>query len=151
MANKPTQSDDIEFSEKDKLEYNAAHLLRRAYKNARKQMLERLSEHKLTPVQTAAIHALVENGPTSQNKLGRYIGMEPGNVHGLVERLAAKELITSRRDETDARHYVLELTDLGKKIAAEIIPLRFMASEDLLEPLSAKERKRFLELLLKLT
>ena len=114
-------------------------------------MLERLSDLKLTPVQTAAMHALVENGSTSQNKLGRYIGMEPGNVHGLVERLVAKKLITSRRDETDARHYVLELTNLGKKIAAEAIPLRFMASEDLLGPLSAKEKSKFLELLLKLT
>jgi DNA-binding MarR family transcriptional regulator len=103
-------------------------------------MLGRLSDHNLTPVQTVAIHALVENGPTSQNKLGRYIGMEPGNVHGLVERLAAKELISSRRDENDARHYVLELTNIGQKIAAEIIPLRFMASEDFLEPLTAKER-----------
>lgn len=151
MANKPPHYDGINFSKKDKLEYNAAHLLRRAYKNARKLMLARLSDHNLTPVQTAAIHALVENGPTSQNKLGRYIGMEPGNVHGLVERLAAKELITSRRDENDARHYVLELTDIGQKIAGEIIPLRFMASEDLLEPLTTKERKKFLELLIKLT
>ena len=114
-------------------------------------MLDRISEHDLTPMQTSAIHALVENGPTSQNKLGRYIGMEPGNVHGLVERLTKKSLITSRRDENDARHYVLELTDLGKDIAAKVIPLRFLASEDILGPLNPKERKRFLELLLKLT
>lgn len=151
MANKPANYDEIDFSEKDKLEYNSAHLLRRAYKNARKAMLGRLSEHDLTPVQTAAIHALVENGPTSQNKLGRYIGMEPGNVHGLVERLIAKKLISSRRDQSDARHYILELTDMGQKIAAEIIPMRFLASEDLLGPLSASEKKKFLELLLKLT
>ncbi|MBT5186617.1 MAG: winged helix-turn-helix transcriptional regulator [Kordiimonadaceae bacterium] len=143
--------ENIKFSEKDKIELNAGYLLRRAFKRARKHMLNRIEEHNMTPMQTAAIHALVENGPTSQNKLGRYIGMEPGNVHGLVERLSKKNLITSRRDEQDARHYVLELTDLGIKTAAEIIPLRFKASEDVLSPLTEKERKRFLELLLKLT
>jgi len=141
---------DIDFSIEDRLEYNAAHLLRRAYKNARKHMLDRISEHDLTPMQTAALHALVENGSTSQNKLGRYIGMEPGNVHGLVERLTKKNLISSRRDENDARHYVLELTDHGKAVTSEIIPLRYIASEDILEPLSTPERKRFLELLAKL-
>ena len=143
--------DEIEFSEKDKLELNAGYLLRRAFKRARKHMLDRINDLNLTPMQTSALHALVENGPTSQNKLGRYIGMEPGNVHGLVERLSKKDLITSRRDEQDARHYVLELTTHGKKTANEVIPLRYLASEDVLAPLNNKERERFLELLLKLT
>ena len=141
----------VEFTDKDKLEYNAAHLLNRAFKVAGKHMLSRLSEHDLTPVQTSAIHALIENGPTSQNKLGRYIGMEPGNMHGLVERLMKKDLISSRRDEGDARHYVLELTDKGIDTASAVIPLRFLASEDILSPLNSKERKRFLELLIKLS
>jgi DNA-binding MarR family transcriptional regulator len=143
--------ENIKFSKKDNIELNAGFLLRRAFKRARKHMLDRIENHNLTPMQTAAIHALVENGPTSQNKLGRYIGMEPGNIHGLVDRLNKKNLITSRRDEHDARHYILELTALGIETAVEIIPLRFKASEDVLSPLSEKERKRFLELLLKLT
>jgi len=151
MGSKSNKYNSIKFSEKDRLEYNAGFLLRRAFKNARRIMLDKISEHNLTPMQTSALHALVENGPTSQNKLGRYIGMEPGNVHGLVERLTKKSLITSRRDEIDARHYVLELTDHGKDVAAEVIPLRYRASEDILNPLTAKERKRFLELLTKLT
>ena len=141
----------MKFTEKDKLVLNAGYLLRRAFKRARKNMLNRISDYGLTPMQTSALHALVENGPTSQNKLGRYIGMEPGNVHGLVDRLSKKDLLTSRIDENDARHYVLELTDHGKKIADEIIPLRRLASEDILSPLSDKERKKFLALLIKIT
>lgn len=151
MGTNSSENKDIKFSKKDRLEYNAGYLLRRAFKNARKVMLNKISEYNLTPMQTSAIHALVENGPTSQNKLGRYIGMEPGNVHGLVERLTKKSLITSRRDDHDARHYVLELTDHGKDIATKIIPLRLLASEEILEPLNGKERKRFLELLIKLS
>ncbi len=89
------------------MELNAGYLLRRAFKRARKYMLKRISKYNLTPMQTAALHALVENGPTSQNKLGRYIRMEPGNVHGLVDRLSTKGLITSRIDENDTRHYIL--------------------------------------------
>ncbi|MBL4603383.1 MAG: winged helix-turn-helix transcriptional regulator [Emcibacteraceae bacterium] len=141
----------MKFTEKDKLEFNAGFLLRRAFKKSRKIMLDRISDYKLTPMQTSALHALVENGPTSQNKLGRYIGMEPGNMHGLVERLSKKNLLTSRRDELDARHYVLELTEHGKEVSEAVIPLRYLASEEVLSPLTAKERKRFLELLLKLT
>lgn len=142
--------EDIEFTEKDKLELNAGYLLRRAFQRARKGMLNRISKYKLTPMQTAALHALVENGPTSQNKLGRYIGMEPGNVHGLVERLTKKDLIKISRDETDARHYVVELTGHGKEVASEIIPLRYLASEDILAPLNGQEKKRFLQLLSRL-
>ncbi|MDA0707918.1 MAG: MarR family transcriptional regulator [Proteobacteria bacterium] len=146
-----SEYDDIEFSDKDKLARNAGYLLRRAFKRARKKMLNRISDHNLTPMQTSALHALVENGPTSQNKLGRYIGMEPGNVHGLAERLSKKNLITSRKDENDARHYVLELTEKGKLTASEVLPLRYLASEDILAPLTDKERKKFLELIVKLT
>lgn len=149
--NRPSVYGKIKFSKKDKLELNAGYLLRRAFKRARKNMLKRISKYNLTPMQTAALHALVENGPTSQNKLGRYIGMEPGNVHGLVDRLSNKGLITSRVDENDTRHYVLELTEQGQEVSSKIIPLRYEASEDILSPLNSRERKRFLELLLKLT
>lgn len=151
MENKSSKYQSSDYSDKDKLEYNAGFLLRRAFKNGRKHMLKHIAEYDLTPMQTAALHALVENGPTSQNKLGRYIGMEPGNVHGLVERLTRKGLITSRRDKEDARHYVLELTTKGQEIANLVIPLRFLASEAILAPLSKAERKVFLQLLAKLS
>lgn len=151
MENKSSKYQSNDYSDSDKLEYNAGFLLRRAFKNARKHMLTHIADFDLTPMQTAALHALVENGPTSQNKLGRYIGMEPGNVHGLVERLTRKGFITSRRDLEDARHYVLELTESGLEIANQVIPLRFVASEAILAPLDSEERKIFLQLLAKLS
>lgn len=132
------------------LENQAGHLLRRVSQRARKHMLDRIVDYDLTPMQAAALTALDESGPTSQNRLGRLIGMEPGNVTGLVRRLRKKRLIELRHDSKNIRRYVLELTPEGRSLLKEIIPLGIEATVETLAPLEPDERRQFLELLKRL-
>ena len=115
----------MKFTDKDKLEYNAGFLLRRSFKRSRKIMLDKISEYKLTPMQTSALHALVENGPTSQNKLGRYIGMEPGNMHGLVERLSKKILLPAVQMNSIQGITSWSLPNMAKKFQRPSSPFAF--------------------------
>jgi len=133
-----------------RLESQVGHILRRVSQRARKNMLDRISEFGLTPMQTAAMTALFENGQTSQNRLGRLIGMEPSNVPGLVHRLRKKGLLELGRDAKNPRQYVLKLTPAGTTIVKKIIPHGHAATQRTLAPLTAEEKKTFLRILKKL-
>ena len=132
------------------LENQVGHLLRREFHKARNKMQKKISATGLSPMQTAALTSLAQKGSTSQNKLGRRIGMEPGNVHGLVDRLIKKGVITSNRIEEGPGLHILDLTDKGRTIVDQVIPLGIEASKEMLAPLSPKEQEKFLEYLRKL-
>lgn len=136
--------------DKYKIENQAGHLLRRVAQKARKNMLDRINVFDLTPMQASALSAIAEQGTTSQNQLGRYIGMEPGNVHGLVNRLREKGLIALARDTHDARHYILSLTPKGEDLVAKVVPKGLEATTATLHPLTPRERTQFIAMLKKL-
>ena len=113
-------------------------------------MQKKISDTGLSPMQTSAMTSLRKKGPTSQNKLGRRIGMEPGNVHGLVDRLIKKGMITSTFVDEGPGLHVLDLTDEGQSIVDKVIPLGLEASQETLAPLTVKEQEKFLEYLKRL-
>lgn len=144
-----TQNNDNDIKESG-LENQVGHLLRRVFHKARNRMQRKISDTGLSPMQTAALTCLKKKGPTSQNKLGRRIGMEPGNVHGLVDRLLKKGVITSNYVDDGPGLHILDLTDEGHKIVDEVIPLGEEANKETLAPLTAAERQKFLEYLRRL-
>ncbi len=140
---------DIQVEESG-LENQVGHLLRRVFHKARNRMQKKISDTGLSPMQTAALTCLKKKGPTSQNKLGRRIGMEPGNVHGLVDRLLKKGMITSNYVDDGPGLHILDLTAEGNEVVDKVIPLGDEANKETLAPLNAEEQKKFLEYLRRL-
>ena len=136
--------------EQSGLENQVGHLLRRVFHNARNRMQKKIADTGLSPMQTAAMTSLRKKGPTSQNKLGRRIGMEPGNVHGLVDRLLKKGMISSKFVDEGPGLHILDLTDEGREVVDTVIPIGVEASKETLAPLSAKEQEKFMEYLRRL-
>ena len=126
------------------LENHVGHLLRRVFHKARNRMQKKIADTGLSPMQTSAMTSLRKKGSTSQNKLGRRIGMEPGNVHGLVDRLLKKGMITSNFINEGPGLHILDLTDEGRDIVDKVIPLGVEAGKETLEPLTLKEQEKFL-------
>jgi len=133
--------------EESGLENQVGHLLRRVFHKARKRMQNKIADTGLSPMQTSALTCLRLKGPTSQNRLGRRIGMEPGNVHGLVDRLVQKGMITSEVNSDGLGIHTLDLTEEGRTVVDKVIPLGAEASKETLEPLSKKEQEKFIEYL----
>jgi len=140
----------IKGEEQSGLENQVGHLLRRVFHKARNRMQKKISDTGLSPMQTSALTSLRKKGPTSQNKLGRRIGMEPGNVHGLVDRLLKKGMITSKHVDEGPGLHILDLTDDGRAVVDKVIPLGIEASKETLAPLSPKEQEKFIEYLRRL-
>ncbi|MBT5186538.1 MAG: winged helix-turn-helix transcriptional regulator [Kordiimonadaceae bacterium] len=147
MVKKNDNNNEIEQSG---LENQVGHLLRRVFHKARNRMQKKISDTGLSPMQTSALTSLRKKGPTSQNKLGRRIGMEPGNVHGLVDRLLKKGMITSEYVNEGPGLHILNLTDDGREVVDKVIPLGLEANLETLSPLNAKEQEKFIEYLRRL-
>lgn len=105
----------------------------------------------LTPTQWAALAKLYEEGPTSQNLLGRNTAMDAATVKGVVGRLAARNLIATSGDPADGRRRVVALTREGEHQVRALMAEASAITEETLAPLSAAERVLFLGLLRKLS
>ncbi len=121
--------------------------MRRAYHRANNVTTEKLRAIGITPVQAAAVMSLHRRGPSSQAELGRSIGMEPGNVHGLIARLTKLGVLATQAHPSDARQRLVVLTAHGTERAAEIAHLTAESSLATLAPLAPRERDMFLALL----
>jgi MarR family transcriptional regulator, lower aerobic nicotinate degradation pathway regulator len=104
----------------------------------------------LTAPQFSALVKLLQEGPLSQNHLGRLIYLDVATIKGVVERLRARGLVTSRDDPRDARRHMITLTPAGRRLVEAAIPIAGQTTEKTLAPLSDKEQATLLHLLKKL-
>jgi DNA-binding MarR family transcriptional regulator len=132
-----------------RLEDQAGFILRQASQRHAAIFAEGIGDG-LTPTRFAALAKLFELGALSQNELGRQTAMDGATIKGVVDRLRARALVRTRPDPSDGRRHLVELTRKGREIAARAIPAAALITEKTLEPLSARERETFLELLRRL-
>ena len=135
-------SDDLDFA----AEHRVGHLLRRAYYRAKNNTNRLLKGLGVTPMQAAALMTL-HRAELSQADLGRAIGMEPANVHGLVARLKKLELIDVEAHPTDQRQVRVALSGRGRRSAVKLAHLSAQSAEETLSLLAPAERETLMELL----
>jgi DNA-binding MarR family transcriptional regulator len=103
----------------------------------------------LRPRHLIALKLLSEHGPVSQQGLADSLSLDPSNVVGLLNKLEERELITRRRDPTDRRRHIVELsTRGGDELCIAYGRLR-LVEDDLFSALSADERSTLYDLLVR--
>lgn len=129
------------------LEEQVGFLLRKAYQRASSNLVERIGSFDLTAPQYATLARLYERGALSQNLLGRLVAMEPANIRDVVLRLKKRRLVTTRRDPTDKRLILIDLTAAGVALVEQLIPIETACTATTLAPLKANERRLLYDLL----
>jgi MarR family transcriptional regulator, lower aerobic nicotinate degradation pathway regulator len=104
----------------------------------------------LTPTQWAALAKLRENGPCSQNLLGRQTAMDAATIKGVIDRLTKRGITATTPDPADGRRLMVALTREGEAIFERGKPMAERITAATLEPLSAVEREAFVALLRRL-
>lgn len=122
-------------------------LLRYAQQRALRNLTEAIRGSNLTPMQVSVLARLTERGPTTQNKLGRSLAMEPANVRDVVQRLHRRGLVALDPIPADRRVLRVSLTPAGAALLAEVWPKAEAANQRTLAPLSAAERETLAALL----
>ena len=70
----------------------------------------------LTTTQFAAMARLAEQGPMSQNQLGRVTAMDAATIKGVVGRLVGRRLVTTAPSVEDRRRLIVDLTPEGRAL-----------------------------------
>ena len=101
----------------------------------------------LRPRHLIALKLLSEKGPQNQQGLAEALSLDPSNVVGLLNELEDRELIVRRRDRTDRRRHIVELSPAGEEELAVAYARVAQVEDELLGALSASERATLYDLL----
>lgn len=129
------------------LDEQVGYQLRRAHQRATTIFHEVMAAFDVTPTQFAALAKVDDEGPISQNHLGRLTAMDPSTILGVVGRLQRQGLVHLRSTPGDARLTMIELTTDGKNKVADMKIAAANVTKETLSPLSAEEAKTLTELL----
>ncbi|MEJ0017388.1 MAG: MarR family winged helix-turn-helix transcriptional regulator [Acetobacteraceae bacterium] len=132
------------------VEDHVGFLLRRAHQRHVSLFTAEMAHVELTPTQFTALFKTVQLRRVTQNFLGRQAAMDPATIQGVVQRLTARGLVRRSRDPMDRRTAVLEPTDAGIALIADLVASARHAHEAALSPLLPEERAKVLELLRKM-
>ena len=106
--------------------------------------LTRLAFHKNGPKsfkrgQGALLNALLENDGSTQRELVKTMGMDRGDLKGIVKKAERNGYVTIE-DAEGARTYAIKLTERGREVAEKRVAANNKTAEDILDCLSADER-----------
>jgi len=101
----------------------------------------------ITPVQLTILRILEREDGLDQLSIASRAMLDTSTVKDVLARLAARNIVTRRRSEQDARMRLTYLTDHGRDVIEQAAPLALQASQELLAPLTKKERAQLLEMM----
>lgn len=116
------------------------HLIRRTYQIAQALFFDETRSLDITPVQYAALSAIVASPGLDQAALSRTISFDKTTLVKVLDRLVEKGLITRIRSLDDRRRHLLRPTDAGLKIATAVEPMIDRTQERLVAPLDRHEQ-----------
>ncbi len=124
------------------------HCIRRLQQIAVALFMQETTEHgALTPVQFAVLNTLAEQPGVDQRTLARLVSFDASTIGGVIDRLEARGALTRSHSDEDRRVRLLHLTDEGLATLAAVTPTMTAAQDRILEPLSAREREQFMNLM----
>jgi MarR family transcriptional regulator, lower aerobic nicotinate degradation pathway regulator len=95
----------------------------------------------------AVLCALDEYGPASQIDLGRRCGFDRSDMVAIINDLVGQELVARRADTVDRRRNVITITAAGRRYRRKLDTVADAIQDELLAPLSAREREQLARLL----
>lgn len=123
------------------------HLIRRLHQIAVGIFLHEGGELNVTPVQYAALQAVSNQPGIDQRTLARAIALDASTTGGVVDRLEARGWMERRQSPEDRRARQLFLTPDGQQGLADTVPAMLRAQEQILAPLTPRQRTEFMRLL----
>jgi DNA-binding MarR family transcriptional regulator len=129
------------------LESSALHLLHRAGQCAEELFTAETGDADLTPRQFAVLASVAQKPDISQTGLVEETGVDRSTLADIVRRLVKKGLLQRKRTKRDARMYAVRLTSKGLGALKYARPAASRVDQQLLAPLRAEQRNRFIQAL----
>jgi DNA-binding MarR family transcriptional regulator len=127
------------------------HLMRKLMQAGERYTKELNKKFSVSAPQVACLLALRDNGPISLSQIARKIMVESSTVTGIIDRLEQKGLVIRKRVSLDRRVITVELTDAGRRLAANAPPPIQHKIVKGLRKIDEGERTQIIEALSRLT
>ena len=98
-------------------------------------------EYGLTESQFAILEALYHLGPLSQGQICGKILRSGSNVTTVVDNLERDALVRRERDEADRRVQIVQITEAGRSLISEILPVHVSRITGAFSTLTRDERR----------
>ena len=146
----PDPEIDAEAVRAYRVEEQVGYLIRRAHQRASAIFETVMRDFAVTPVQYAVMCKLHDLGATSQNQVGRLVGVDPATMFGVARRLTTRGLVRPTSDDSDARLVLLTLTAEGIAVIEAMKSRGGEVTARTLAPLSPTEAAELTRLLARL-
>jgi MarR family transcriptional regulator, lower aerobic nicotinate degradation pathway regulator len=104
-------------------------------------------EDPLTGKHLGCLTVLIDEGPLSQQELGRRACIDRTSVVAVVDDLERAGFVERRRNPDDRRAYALHATRAGRSWQLRATKAVLEAEDELLAPLDAEERRQLIDLM----
>ncbi len=130
-----------------RIDDHPGHVIRRLHQISVGIFLQETGASGVTPVQYAALQVVGNQPGIDQRTLARTIALDASTTGGVVDRLEARGWMERRQSPEDRRARQLFLTPEGMQGLADTIPAMLRAQEQILAPLTERQRSEFMRLL----
>ena len=134
----------------DELVASSTFLLKRLGFAAKDRSLTAYEREGVHPYHFAILIALDEGTHETQGAIADMLGYDRGQLVGLLDELEEKGLVERRRDPSDRRRHLVQLTPDGKRTLRRLRTLARQIEDEFFSPLSEAERAELHALLLRL-
>jgi len=124
--------------------------LMRASDSIGAEMAEHLQQWDLTSSQFGVMESVYHLGPMHQKEIGEKLLKSGGNITVVVNNLEERGLVERRRQENDRRYVDVHLTDDGRELMDELMPVHVQRIVDRFTALTLEEQRTLAELAAKL-
>ena len=130
------------------IDQQPGYAIRRLHQIAVGIFLQEAGETGVTPVQYAALQVVGNQPGIDQRTLARTIALDTSTTGGVIDRLEARGWLERRTSPEDRRARQLFLTPAGRQGLADTVPAMLRAYQQILAPLTARQRTEFMRLLM---
>ncbi len=129
------------------------HHIRRLHQISVGAFMSRISEQDLdlTQVQFAALSVVKEYPEIDQTSLAQRIACDRATTGGVIDRLEKKGFVRRIYQKYDRRRNLIVITDDGRKVYENAIPVAWVVQDDIMRGLTEVEQEELLRLLVKAT
>lgn len=125
-------------------------MLGAAYRKASTLFQSRLKPFDITPEQWSVLYQVDKADGLIQKEIAERAGKDRPTTTRILDHLERKRLVARRADNRDRRSFQVGITDKGRNLIRETLPIEMKSNEDVRSCMSEEEYETLIRLLVRI-